>query len=138
MCSVAEAQQPYLCLTYLQAFYFSLKTKDVVFHVAAVEALLALFLWGRWALGGRLLSMDSLREVLPPLLGQSDRLLATSAFIRIIEVLFSCCESERKSGHSLLFIQLRIKSLTWFCRLLELCPGTDPRLLGDAHDSETF
>ena len=31
-------------VSYLQAFYFSLKTKDEIFHVAAVEALFALLL----------------------------------------------------------------------------------------------
>ena len=36
--------------TYLQPFYFALETEDVVFHIATVEALLALLLWRRGSL----------------------------------------------------------------------------------------
>ena len=41
-----------LDVTYLQAFYFSLETMNVVFHVAAVEAFLALLLRCGWTLSG--------------------------------------------------------------------------------------
>ena len=39
-------------VTYLQAFYFSLETMNVVFHIAAVEAFLALLLRCGWAFSG--------------------------------------------------------------------------------------
>ena len=41
-----------LDVTYLQAFYFSLETMNVVFHIAAIEAFLALFLRCGWAFSG--------------------------------------------------------------------------------------
>ena len=47
--------------TYLQAFYFSLEAEDVVFHVAAVKAVLASSFRGRWPLGPGFLFMDSQR-----------------------------------------------------------------------------
>ena len=39
-----------LDVTYLQAFYFSLETMNVVFHIAAIEAFLALLFRCGWAL----------------------------------------------------------------------------------------
>ena len=43
--------------TYLQAFYFSLESENVVFHIAAVKAVLALLFGGRWAFAARFLVM---------------------------------------------------------------------------------
>ena len=70
--------------TYLQAFYFSLESKNEVFHIAAVKAVLPLLFWGRWALGTWFIILDSgrQRQSWKPLLGQCDWLfLLILAFI---------------------------------------------------------
>lgn len=88
--------------TYLQAFYFSLESKDEIFHITTVKAILTLFFRGLGALCTWFLIMDCgrQRQSWKPLLRQCDWLflLGTSelvvnfirvAIISIIRVL-SC------------------------------------------------
>ena len=64
-------------ITYLQPFYFTLESVDVVFHVATVQALLALFFRSRWSLHCWTSNFFSFLDYLwLPLLGQSDWLSA--------------------------------------------------------------
>ena len=103
--------------TYLQAFYFSLESKDEVFHVAAVKAIFPLLFRGGGALRSRFLIMNCgcQRQSWKPLLGKCDGLfLLAKIFIRVSIVL--------------LLLLLLIVDYDW---------GLDV-LLGDADDAGSF
>jgi len=78
--------------TYLQAFYFSLKTEDEVFHVPTIQTLSALLFWGRRSFRIGLLLRQLFQGIWLPLLRQLYLSLVTTLLVRIE---FASCEKHK-------------------------------------------